>query len=100
MKASEIAELKKIHKYNVILGSLLAVLKQYFPGVWLRAVSGQAWTREKVLSSLHFILSNHLSAVNKQGVDPSSKAYLKDTYKYEHCCFYYKIYKTGLKYFY
>lgn len=27
MKASEIAELKKIHKYNVILGSLLAVLK-------------------------------------------------------------------------
>ena len=43
----------------------------------MRAIGGQACTKEKGMSSLHFILRNHLSATNKQEIDQFSKGLFK-----------------------
>lgn len=44
---------------------------------WEHSVVWQAWTGKKALSSLDFILNNHLRAVNKQGMDQFSKGLVK-----------------------
>lgn len=43
----------------------------------MRVVRDQAQTRKEVLSSPHFILNNHLSSVNKQVAEQSSKGLFK-----------------------
>lgn len=77
--------MKKMHKCNAIRGSLFTVLKQCFPGVQMRVVRDQAQRRKEVLSSPQFILNNHLSSVNKQVAEQSSKGLFKRHLKNFNC---------------
>lgn len=77
VKACEIADKKRMHKYNAIWGPPFTALRQYLPGVWMRVVIGHAQTRQEVLSLPYFILSNYLPAVNKQVAERYSKVLFK-----------------------